>query len=543
MRIARTFLPWALLPFVLADCAAVSLVRTARRERVAVPAPARPGTVDDASRLNETRVREVVDVAADDAAAVAQIRGALARARAASVRVSIAGFRHSMGGQTIAADGIVLNMLGHNRMRLNGEILEVQSGAVWKDVVEYLDGQGRSVAVMQSDSPFSVGGSLSVNCHGWQHLHEPIASTVVAMTVLLADGSVVRCSRTEHPELFAHVLGGYGLFGVILDAELRTVPNERYRDRHVLTSVDAYERVFDEQVRGQGSTGMAYGRISVAPASFLREAMLTTYEREEGAIPPLGPMEVSKLERLVFRASDGSASGKNLRWRLEKWVSRRTRHVSRNQLLHQTIDAYVDRGAGSTDILHEYFVPRGRLAAFIGRIRPLLLRRAHVDLLNITVRDVKQDATTALPYAREDVFAVVMFFNQRRSPEAEAAMEEVTRELNAAALDLGGTYYLPYRLHATREQFERAYPRAREFFEEKRRVDPGELFGNQWYARYGTAPVTPPRPPSSPSSPRLRAGSGRGSSCGCGCSPGSLPPARRLRSTRGSARGSGGAGG
>jgi hypothetical protein len=64
-------------------------------------------------------------------------------------------------------------------------------------------------------------------------------------------------------------------------------------------------------------------------------------------------------------------------------------------------------------------------------------------------------------------------------------MQQVTREIINVALELGGTYYLPYRLHATVEQFERAYPQARELFEEKRRRDPDELLGNLWYSRYG----------------------------------------------------------
>jgi FAD/FMN-containing dehydrogenase len=478
----------ALLPLLLVDCAAAHLVRTALTDRPAAVQP-KPGTTDDASRLNATAVREIVDVQADDAVAIEQIRAALARARAAHVGISVAGFRHSMGGQTMTKDGVVLNMLGHNRMELHGDILRVQSGAVWKDVIAYLDRSARSVAVMQSDSPFSVGGSLSVNCHGWQHRHEPIASTVVAMTVLLPDGRVVRCSRTDNPTLFAHVLGGYGLFGVILDADLRTVPNERYRPAHTTCDVDSYERVFDQHVRSQESVGLAYGRISVAPGSFLREAILTTYRREEGPPPPLRKTKVSRLERIVFRGSVGSDSGKSLRWRLEKLHPRlvKSRPMSRNQVLDQTIDVYVDRSRQSTDILHEYFVPRTKLAPFLDTIRPLL-RREHIDLLNVTVRDVLKDDTTALPYAREDVFAVVMFFSQKKSPAAEQAMQDLTRELIERVLAAGGTYYLPYRLHATPAQFHRAYPDAAGFFEEKARSDPDRLFTNQWYQRY--APET-----------------------------------------------------
>jgi len=44
---------------------------------------------------------------------------------------------------------------------------------------------------------------------------------------------------------------------------------------------------------------------------------------------------------------------------------------------------------------------------------------------------------------------------------------------------------LPYRLHATPEQFARAYPQSKQFFELKRKYDPEELFQNQFYVKYG----------------------------------------------------------
>ena len=61
----------------------------------------------------------------------------------------------------------------------------------------------------------------------------------------------------------------------------------------------------------------------------------------------------------------------------------------------------------------------------------------------------------------------------------------MTRELIDAALAHGGRYYLPYRLHATEQQFYEAYPQAVRFFELKRQHDSDELFQNQFSLRYG----------------------------------------------------------
>jgi FAD/FMN-containing dehydrogenase len=78
-----------------------------------------------------------------------------------------------------------------------------------------------------------------------------------------------------------------------------------------------------------------------------------------------------------------------------------------------------------------------------------------------------------------------MLFNQPLTQEADAKMEALTRELIDASLQCGGRYYLPYRLHATREQFTRAYPQAGAFFERKRHYDPDEILQNQFYIKYG----------------------------------------------------------
>ncbi|CAL1145902.1 unnamed protein product [Cladocopium goreaui] len=52
-------------------------------------------------------------------------------------------------------------------------------------------------------------------------------NAVVAMDVLLANGTVVSCSRTEHPELFAALPHSYGTLGYVLSASLQAVPAER----------------------------------------------------------------------------------------------------------------------------------------------------------------------------------------------------------------------------------------------------------------------------------------------------------------------------
>jgi FAD/FMN-containing dehydrogenase len=451
-----------------------------------------PGTTD-ASRLSSNTPAEVIAVPADPALAERQLAALVRRASAEKLKISVSGARHSMGGHTFYPGGIVLDTLPLDHMALDEKtrLLTVGAGARWSEIIPYLDRHGMAVAVMQAYDDFTVGGSLSVNGHGWQNDRPPLAATVESFRLLTAGGEVVRCSRTENSELFSLALGGYGLFGVILDATLRVVPNETYvAEAHRVKPAD-YGRRYEELTHGRDDVGMAYGRISVAPDSFLEDGILTVLRRVPGSTPgtagTLAAEPPPLLNRLVFRGSVGSDYGKNLRWRLETMIGeKRGRVLSRNQVMHQSSSLYANRHPAATEILHEYFIPAARLEEFVAKARPVLLRH-EADLLNITVRNVMADEDTVLRYAPEEVFGLVLLFDQCRDPAADAAMQALTRELIDVALDCGGRYYLPYRPHATAEQFRRSYPEATEFFARKRRYDPDGIFSNNFYSNYGKA--------------------------------------------------------
>ena len=451
------------------------------------------GHFDDASRMQSTRVAEIWEVPADPEKAETQLRLLLKRAHTQKLRIAIAGARHSMGGHTVYPEGIVLDMLPFSELQLDADrrILRVGSGARWSVVIPFLDAKGFSPAVMQSNNDFSIGGSISVNCHGWQHNSPPIAGTVESFRLMKADGSVLRCSRTENAELFSLVLGGYGLFGIILDVDLRVVPNERYMPEiEVVAAEDSVAR-FAEKVNRAKDIGMVYSRLCVVPGeeSFCREALLTVLRKspcEPHEIPTLAASSLDKLRREVYRAQINSDDGKRIRWKVEKALGEQAsaKYFSRNQLLNGGAIIYQEQNADRTDILHEYFIPASRLADFLTKVRQIIPRHK-LDLLNVTIRNVSEDKVTFLRYADQEMFGLVMLFNQPRTPEADRQMEALTQALIDAAIVCGGRYYLCYRPHASREQFEQAYPQGIEFFERKRHYDPAELFQNQFYFKYG----------------------------------------------------------
>lgn len=499
-------LPLGLLVLVAIALAppAIHLARTALHDEPSL-APTSPGHAEDASRLNATPIFEIWHMPTSPQAAEQQLVKLLERARRDQLPVTIAGAKHSMGGHTIARDGIVIDMLPFRAMALSPDksVLSVQAGALWADIIPFLDSHGRSVAIMQSDNSFSVGGSLSVNVHGWQAKRPPIAASVKSFRLVTADGQTLRCSRTENPQLFALALGGYGLFGIILDAELWTVPNEWYEVENYSIPVERYAEIFRHRVDHDSSVEMVYTRLRVTQKAFLDEAILTVYRKTNGPHAPLAKLEASHLDplrRAIFRGSIESDYGKMLRWHLEKIFGEKIGHdlTTRNQLLNGHVALYSNRNESRTDIIQEYFLPPNQLAAFLLLARKIIPQH-NVDLLNVTLRDVRQDNDTLLRYADQDVTAVVMLFNQARTQDGESSMSQLTRKLIDASLRLGGRYYLPYRPHATFEQFIQAYPQAREFAMLKQQYDSGDHFRNQFYLKYVSPLLADSRPPHPPS--------------------------------------------
>lgn len=448
----------------------------------------RSGFVNDASKLNDTKVASVVPAHQNIDSAIFQISELIIRASAENKKISIAGAQHSMGGHTIYPDAIVLDMKTLHYMKydsVNSRLL-VSAGTLWSEIIPYLDQFGKAVAVMQSNNSFSVGGSISVNCHGWQPNSPPIASTVQSFRLIDARGKIISCSRTENQELFSLVLGGYGLFGVILDVELNVVDNQTYTARQFIIPSEEYVKKFGELVANDPTIGLAYGRININPSHFMEEAILSTYKTNSAAaVQHLKANSLTGLRRTVFRSSANSDYGKNLRWKIEKASASliNGREFSRNQLSNEGVEIYQNQDTGYTDILHEYFIPKNAVPAFIDSLKKII-PVYKVDLLNITLRNVKQDRDAFLAYANEEVFGFVMLFNQRKENASENEMRALTQHLINVATDLQGKYYLPYRLHATKQQMRKAYSTADSFFILKKKYDPAELFTNKFYETY-----------------------------------------------------------
>ena len=156
---------------------------------------------------------------------------------------------------------------------------------------------------------------------------------------------------------------------------------------------------------------------------------------------------------------------------------------SRNFLLNDDVSLIKNKDSNSTDILHEYFIPERNFLKFIESIKKPL-HNTEFGLLNITIRRVETDNDAFLNYAKEPVYGFVILFNQQKNNHDEEEMKKLTSQLVDRTIDSEGTYYLPYRLHITKEKMNEVYPQSRKFFNLKLKYDPLEIFSNMFYEKY-----------------------------------------------------------
>jgi FAD/FMN-containing dehydrogenase len=455
--------------------------------------PARPLLLDDASRLNAVPIaRHWRPGQVTGEAWLAALRAELKAAAAERRPVVVGAARHSMGGQALARDGVVMTFDvkrgadGWIDLDREAKTFRVAAGARWRQVIGALDRAGFSPAVMQSNHDFGVAATLSVNAHGWPAPYGPFGTTVRSCRVMLASGELVTCSATEQAELFGLVMGGYGLVGVVVDLEAAMVDNTLLRPTPELMPAAQLGPRMAAAVAQDRSVRMAYGRLAVDARRFLGEALLVSWRPVAGTPPAVtsGGLMVS-LSREVFRAQIGSDAAKRARWYAETVAAPKASSgiASRNRLLNEPVANLAGRDRSRTDILHEYFLPPEGLEAFLADSRRIVLD-SRQDLLNVTLRYVSADPTSVLAYAPAARVAAVLLFSQRMTRADDEDMAAMTVRLIDAALAAGGSFYLPYRLHARRDQVVRAYPRVEEFVAGKRHHDPGLLFRNTMWSRY-----------------------------------------------------------
>jgi FAD/FMN-containing dehydrogenase len=106
-------------------------------------------------------------------------------------------------------------------------LLVCEAGLMLRDVLEAFVPRGWFPPVTPGTKFVTLGGMIACDVHGKNHHKDgSFGNHVLWLDLVTSNGAVVRCSRAENADLFAHTIGGMGLTGVIVRCCVRLLPIE-----------------------------------------------------------------------------------------------------------------------------------------------------------------------------------------------------------------------------------------------------------------------------------------------------------------------------
>ncbi|MEE1940931.1 D-arabinono-1,4-lactone oxidase [Streptomyces sp. TRM 70361] len=190
--------------------------RTARRGRGLAP----PAWCNWAGTAEARPLRTVAP------ATTGALAEAVRRAAEDGLRVKAAGTGHSFTAAAVT-DGVLVRpdrLTGIRRIDRAAGTVTAAAGTTLRRLNRELAAAGLSLANMGDIMEQTVSGAVSTGTHGTGRGSGSLAAQLRALELVLADGSVLRCSPEENADVFAAARIGLGALGVISEVTLAVEP-------------------------------------------------------------------------------------------------------------------------------------------------------------------------------------------------------------------------------------------------------------------------------------------------------------------------------
>lgn len=454
--------------------------------------------VDDVTGMNETSVNMIIQPTCEQ-----DILDSISTAKNEGRQLSVFGQKHTMGGHIVVRDGIVLDMNCYDKILQfddDNMMISVQPGITWSKLIHFLDFHGLSPMILQSYSTFSVGGSIGANIHGITS-DDALVKSIISFRLATSDSIIIECSEIKNEELFSLVIGGYGLFGIVTEVTLKVVPNSKLKMKTDNLSPTDFAQNYLSLV-GDPWIGIKLGRINI---NNWKNLTLFSFEKIniENYVShvEMNARSMSKIMQLGYKWISDTSIGKNIRFGIERFTGKPldwSMTCDTNGSLYESAIPMANLWSpifdlNKTHILQEYFIPSNNienLEKWICLVGNYFneSKFKHTSLLNATIRFVKHDDITFLNYAKEDMFAIVLYYRLNKLYEGDTELHEINEKLTNITHTFNGTFYLPYRHHYSIESLNKSYPQWADFVRLKRSYDPNGIFSNEWWKDY-SAPI------------------------------------------------------
>lgn len=362
-------------------------------------------------------------------------------------------------------------------------VLHCQAAVSLADVIDVFLPRGFFLPVTPGTKHITIGGAIAADVHGKNHHRDgSTANFVRDLRLLTADGEIRSCSREENADLFWATIGGMGLTGLILDAriQLRTVASpwllvDTLRGRDIDAVLEAGEddddyaycvSWIDVVNRGRG-----LGRGVVMRANPAGRDDLPARLRDRVAEPVRpSPLQVPfRLPEIALNPLTMSLfnHGYHALHRPGRRLSSYDRYF---YMLDQV--GHWNRIYGRRGVLQfQLSLPPEESRAGLVEILEALPRPSGASFL-VVLKSFGAASDGMLSFPSPGQTLALDF------PNRGERLLPLLRDLERRVLARGGRIYLAKDTHLSPEGFRAMYPRAAEFLEVKRKVDPQQRFSS-----------------------------------------------------------------
>ena len=417
-----------------------------------------------AGNQQATAQRVVTPRTADEVAA------AVRQAAEDGLTVRMTGTGHSFTGVALA-EGVRLAPSGLTAVRsidTASGLVTVEAGLALHRLNELLDEHGLALANMGDIQEQTVAGAAQTGTHGTGRDAAGLVSQIAGLELVLADGSLVTCSRDERPELFHAARAGLGTLGVVTAITWQTVP--------------AFLLRAQEAPMPWGEVLSRLDELAAANEHFEfywfphTEGCLTKQNnRVEGPARPLSAVKAWLDDEFLSNQVFGAVNRITHRF---PGIVPTVNKISAKALGARTFADTSYKVFTSPRKVRfkeqEYAIPRAELVPALKELRALFVRRAWKISFPIEVRLLPpEDAWLSMAYDRDTAFIAIHVFHSDPHEEYFRGVEELLTSL-------GGRPHWG-KLHTRDASYlETVYPRFGDFLTLRDELDPDRRFANAY---------------------------------------------------------------
>jgi delta24-sterol reductase len=139
------------------------------------------------------------------------------------------------------------------------QIIRVEPMVTMSDITHFLVPKGYALAVHPEMDDLTIGGlCMGAGIETSSHRHGFLFETIEALEVIIADGSLIRATKTQHADLFHALPWSHGTLGFLVAVELKIIPVKPYMQMEYIPCHTQEEFCKQFQSLAESTTPPAY---------------------------------------------------------------------------------------------------------------------------------------------------------------------------------------------------------------------------------------------------------------------------------------------